>query len=271
MTDTVTDFAEEVRRHRSRGGEAPIRWRACLDSTNEEAFRLAERELAPEGTAVAADAQTKGRGRLGRAWFSPPGAGLYLSVLLRPPESASSPALLTLVAGVAVAEALEREAGRGPRLKWPNDLLYGGLKVGGILTEARAGRGRAVTAVVGIGVNVLQRPEDFPPEIRLTATSVAAATGRRPERAALAAGILDALDAGYRDWLRHGFGRAAEAWRRKTSTLGKRVRFVQGGLPVEGWARDLAEDGSLVVETPSGVTRIRSGEVTEIKVAECSS
>ncbi len=260
----MTEFAEEVRLHRTTGREIPIYEYASIDSTNDEALRLADRERLPEGTAVIAEAQTKGKGRSGRTWHSPPGAGLYLSVLLRPSEEASSVPLLTLVAGVAVSTALERQVGRAPKLKWPNDLEYDNLKVGGILTEALANPERITSVVVGIGINLLQRPEDFPPEIRQTATSVAAATGQTPNRAELAAKVLDELDAEYRRWLQDGFGPAAEAWQRMESTLGKRVRAVQDRLAVEGLAKAIAVDGSLVIETPSGIARIRAGEVTEI-------
>ncbi|MFQ5911719.1 MAG: biotin--[acetyl-CoA-carboxylase] ligase [Nitrospinota bacterium] len=267
----MTGFAEEVRRHRLQGRESPIYWYASIGSTNDEAFRLEERERIPEGTAVIADAQTQGKGRSGRNWFSAPGAGLYLSVLLRPAKRGPSPFPLTLVAGVAVATALERQVGRPPRLKWPNDLRYEGLKVGGILTEARANPDRVTSVVVGIGINLSQLPEHFPPDLRQTATSVAVATGRRPDRAELAAKVLDELDAGYRLWLQRGLGPVAEAWRRMASTLGRKVRAVKNGIALEGLAEDLAEDGSLVIQTPAGPARIQSGEVTEVELTECSS
>ncbi|MFQ5691530.1 MAG: biotin--[acetyl-CoA-carboxylase] ligase, partial [Nitrospinota bacterium] len=179
--------------------------------------------------------------------------------------------LLTLVAGVAAAAALERLPGRAPRLKWPNDLRYDGRKAGGILTEARAAPDGISLAVVGIGVNLFQQPEDFPPDIRRTATSVAAATGRRVDRAEAAAAVLDELDAGYRRWLREGFGPVARAWRERASTLGKRVRIIRDGAEVEGRAGDLAEDGALLVETASGTVRVQAGEVAELEETECSS
>ncbi len=269
----MTGLSEAIRRHRREGREAPIHCFTSIDSTNAEAHRLLENGSPPEGTAVLADAQTAGRGRGGRSWFSPPGAGLYLSVIFHPGGAAAPH--LTLAAGVAAATALEQIAGRAPTLKWPNDLAYDGRKVGGILTEARAISGQIQTVVVGIGVNLLQRPEDFPAGLRPAATSVAAATGRQVDKAELAARILDELDAGHRLLGRDGFAPVAEAWKRRSSTLGKSVRVMQGGkggggAPVEGVAKDLAADGSLVIETPAGSVRVHAGEVEEIGRTECS-
>ncbi|HJM43278.1 MAG TPA: biotin--[acetyl-CoA-carboxylase] ligase [Nitrospinota bacterium] len=263
----MTGLSEAVRRHRRKGREAPIHCFTSIDSTNAEAHRLLENGSTPEGTAVLADAQTAGRGRGDRSWFSPPGAGLYLSVIFHP-NGADAPHF-TLAAGVAAATALEQVAGRAPTLKWPNDLAYDGRKVGGILTEARAVSEQIQTVVVGIGVNLLQRPEDFPGGLRPAATSVAAATGRWVGKAELAARILDELDAGHRLLGRDGFAPVAEAWKQRSSTLGKRVRVMRGDVPVEGVAKDLAADGSLVIETLAGSVRVHAGEVKEIGRTEC--
>jgi BirA family biotin operon repressor/biotin-[acetyl-CoA-carboxylase] ligase len=190
--------------------------------------------------------------------------------LLRPPgEAASSIPLLTLAAGTATSAALEGQVECAPLLKWPNDLHYDGVKVGGILTEAHANSDRVTSVVVGIGINLLQDPKDFPPDFQ--ATSVAAATERRPHRAELAARILDELEAGYRNWLRSGFGPVIDAWKRRSSTLGRKVSVRQNGILVEGRAADLADDGSLVVRTQAGTVSVHAGEVTEIGVRECSS
>jgi BirA family biotin operon repressor/biotin-[acetyl-CoA-carboxylase] ligase len=258
-------LADEVRRHRKSGQEALIYWHESIDSTNDEAFRLWAKERVPEGTVVISDTQTKGKGRSGRAWFSPPGVGLYLSVLLTPPAQVFTPSPLTLLAGVAVASALERLTGRAPQLKWPNDLQYDGLKVGGILTEAQANRDQISGIVIGIGLNLSQLPEDFPPDLREGATSVLSATGHKADRTELAAAILDELDTEYRKWLQEGFEPAAEAWRQRTSTLGKRVRIVLDDVVTVGLAKTIGEDGSLVIQTATGITRIQAGEVTEIE------
>lgn len=259
-------FIEEVRRHRRPElRDAPLYFASSLGSTNDRALALAE-EGAPEGTAVFADTQTQGRGRLGRGWFSPPGRGLYGSVIVRPGLS-SEPSQLTLLAGVSVAQAIEALSGGCPQLKWPNDIRIQGKKIGGILTEARAQLGRLEYAVVGIGLNVTGRERDFPLELRPEAGSISGTTGRTVDRAHLAARLLDEFDALYRLWQGEGFAPIREAWKKRSSTLGCRVVASLGGRPVEGVALDLAEDGALQVETSSGPLSLREGQVTELETS----
>ncbi len=148
-------------RLRSRVIGRPLEVLGEIGSTNDR-IMAAGRDGAPEGLAVIADRQTAGRGRLGRSWASPPGVGLYTSILLRPKLPAGQVPLLTLVSGLAVAEAIENVTGLAPRLKWPNDLLVNEKKVGGILTETASVESRVSYVAVGIGINVGHEAQDLP-------------------------------------------------------------------------------------------------------------
>lgn len=179
-------------------------------STNDALRALAEQGAA-EGTAVVARTQTHGRGRQHRPWHSPPGLGLYLSVLLRPPWPAADSGVLALLAGIAVATALRQLGVPGVALKWPNDVLTGGKKISGVLVEPVLRGDHIGFAVIGIGVNVRHGAEDFPPELRGTATSCALAGAACTPEQALAA-VLAALEAAYRCALRDGPASLYAAW-----------------------------------------------------------
>jgi BirA family biotin operon repressor/biotin-[acetyl-CoA-carboxylase] ligase len=227
---------------------------AEMDSTNAEALRLAA-SGEPEGCVVIADAQTAGRGRLDRSWWSEPGRSLLTSWLVRPALPVERWPTLTLVAGLAVARALITSAGVEVRLKWPNDLLVGGRKLGGLLAEAD-GRG---ALVVGVGVNV--RQTEFPPELAGLATSVALEGGRPVERAWLLAATLSGFGA------RMGAPEEAlDDYRKLCDTLGKRVRVERAGAePLEGVARDLSASGALVIDTDGAVVEISAGDVVHLR------
>jgi BirA family transcriptional regulator, biotin operon repressor / biotin---[acetyl-CoA-carboxylase] ligase len=225
-----------------------------IDSTNAEALRLASAGE-PHGLVVVADAQSAGRGRLGRSWRSEPGASLLASWLIRPALEPERLPLLSLIAGVAAARAASAAAGVEVRLKWPNDLMLGGRKLGGILSESD-GKG---AVVVGLGLNV--RQESFPDEIRETATSLAAAGGRTPARAWLLAATLS------------GFGARMDApqdamddYRAMCDTIGGRVRVERNdAAPIEGEAVDVADDGALVLETATGREIVAAGDVVHLR------
>jgi BirA family transcriptional regulator, biotin operon repressor / biotin---[acetyl-CoA-carboxylase] ligase len=229
---------------------------AEIDSTNAEALRLAAAG-ADDGLVVVTDAQTAGRGRLGRSWWSEPGTALLASWLLRPAFPLERWPLLTLVAGVAAARAATAAAGVDVRLKWPNDLIVGDRKTGGILTESD-GRG---ALVLGLGINV--RQEDFPDEIRGTATSLVAAGGRAPVRAWLLAATLSAFGA------RMGDPDAVlDEYRSMCTTLGKRVRVERAGAaPIEGTASDVAASGALVVQIDGRTETVPAGDVVHLRPA----
>lgn len=241
--------------------------RRCLascPSTNDEATRLA-REGAPDGTIVVAESQTAGRGRQGRAWFSPAGRGLYVSVLFRPALPMERIPLIPLATGIAVAEALAALGVRDIGLKWPNDVQLGGRKVAGILCEHLAGPvpNRAGVVIVGLGVNLGGVDEDFPPELKPIATSVAAELGQPVTRTAVLGPVLAGLGP-LLDALEQGEGLPWSRWQRFSVVEGREVRLDEaGGGVVHGRAIRVAEDGALVVRLADGTEeRHMAGDVT---------
>jgi len=224
--------------------------RAEVESTNDVAWE-ALGSGAPDGTAVVADVQTRGRGRAGHAWHTAPGHGLALSVLLHQGCDRRQMGTLPLVAGLALARALEALGARAD-LKWPNDLLLAGRKVSGILAESRRTFAGTDAAVIGVGVNVSQGQEDFPPELRSLATSLAM-EGCRTTREDVAAAFLNALEP---LWAEHQEGdrRAAlEAWKARATFWGRTLRVTNGaGADVTGIARGLDEYGALILERGTG-------------------
>ncbi len=230
-----------------------------ISSTMDEAFRWAMAG-APEGSVVTAEAQTKGRGRLGRGWVSPKGGGLYFSLILRPDLRSSQVAKLTLLSAVALSEAVQVCTGLCPLIKWPNDLLLGEKKLAGILTELRAEVDRVDFAVVGVGINVNSSGKNIPSE----ATSLKIeAKGQEHDRAALLREILRAYEKRYLNLKKQGFTSAMEEWCRRSATIGNGVRFEERGHVYEGVATGLAEDGGLLVLLDSGETVKRmAGDVT---------
>ena len=233
------------------GSTNDVAWEACADG-------------APDGTVVVADAQTRGRGRGGRVWHTAPGRALALSVLLRQGGDRRPLGLLPLAAGLAAAEALET-LGAAPVLKWPNDVLLGGLKVAGVLCESRrvpdpAG-GTLDAAVVGVGVNVAQVAADFPAEIAGTATSLALA-GLSADREGVAAAILDALEPRW-EGLQQGMRDALlEAWSARADFWGAAVAVRTPAGEVRGVARALDPDGALVLVLEDGSEfAVRAGDL----------
>ena len=229
-----------------------------VDSTNNACKRLAA-EGAPDGTAILTGCQTAGRGRRGRTFVSPPG-GLYFSVILRPHAKPEALMHLTAMAAVAAARAVFAVSGVYPDIKWTNDLVLGGKKLCGILTEltVEAETGTVDSIVAGIGVNVRQRPEDFPPELRAIAGSVRSETGLEISRARLAAEMVRALDQMYLDWQRDP--RAyLDDYRARCITVGRPVRVVRGELVRTGFAEAVDDDFALVVRWPDGARETVTG------------
>jgi BirA family biotin operon repressor/biotin-[acetyl-CoA-carboxylase] ligase len=238
----------------------PLEIRAEVGSTNDVVLERADAGAEP-GLVVVAERQCRGRGRQGRAFDSTTGLGLWSSSLLPAPAHPSLAPRLSLVAGLAVAAAVEDVAGVRPALKWPNDVRLDGRKICGILVEARTVAGR-VFPVAGIGLNVHHSPDDFPPELRDGAGSVEMACGRRTERAVLLAALLARLEelveeeaAGRLD-LPARFA-ACDEW------AGRRVRVRTADADLTGHALGVAEDGALRLDVPGqGIVRLRSGEAT---------
>ncbi len=240
-----------------------LHWFEEVGSTNDVAKKLAD-EGAAHGEVVVAESQTAGRGRRGRAWASPPGRNLYLSVVLRPELPPSRAAELTLLASVAVCQAV-RQAGVSAGIKWPNDLVCGGRKLAGILTELAADPDRVQWIVLGIGVNVNLRGDDLPGDLRPIATSLAIERGAPVPRALFAAAVLSALE----EWLdRHaeeGFAPVRAAWKEMSDTLGREVRVRSSAVDLEGLAEDVDEGGALLVRTSAGLERVLAGDVEMLR------
>ena len=230
-------------------------------STNDEAARRG-RDGAHHGLVIVADTQTRGRGRQGHGWYSPPGENLYLSALLRldcPPRLAPP---LTLAAGVAVHDAVA-SLGVRATLDWPNDVRAGGRKLAGILTETTT-RGQTLEFVVlGIGLDV--GTTAFPPELQPIATSLALelAPASAPSRAHALAALLVELERWLDRFIAGGAAAIVPAWRERSELVGTRVRVQDGARTVTGIAHDLDEEGALLVHGDDGAHhRIFSGEVT---------
>ena len=237
-----------------------------LDSTNHYAKDLGQSGGA-DGTAVIADCQTAGRGRMNRSFQSPKGKGIYLTVLLRPELPPDRLPPMTALAGVAVCAAVERVCGVRPGLKWPNDPVLNGKKLCGILTEMslEAETGRLQSLVLGVGVNVAQGPEDFSPEVREMATSLLQFLGKPVSRPRLAAALLEELDKAYAALLTGDLSEYLAAYRRDCVNLGKTVQLVPfgGGQRETAQAVDIDEEFGLVVRGAGGAERtVRSGEVS---------
>jgi BirA family biotin operon repressor/biotin-[acetyl-CoA-carboxylase] ligase len=245
----------------------PIEAVEFLPSTMTRAGELAAAG-APEGAIVLADHQTAGRGRLGRTWVDRPGASLMLSVVLRPSLPADRLWSITAATGVALAEAAAELLGPAAAvsLKWPNDLLIGGRKAAGLLAEGHLGG----ALVLGMGVNVDQTADDFPPELRDRVTSLAMAAGGgprgRPARAALLAGWATRFVDRYRSLPPDGAS-IMPSYRRRLGTLGSRVRVTMvGAAPVVGTAVDVRADGGLIIRDDRGGTSpVLAGDVEHLR------
>jgi BirA family biotin operon repressor/biotin-[acetyl-CoA-carboxylase] ligase len=238
----------------------PIYHFDTADSTNDRA-KILGTQGAAEGTMVVTETQTAGRGRLGRTWSSPPGQGIYVSVLLRPALPPTELPQITLSTAVAVVRALTRAVNVTPGIKWPNDLILNGKKLGGILTEMETESDQIRYLVVGMGLNI--NNSEFPLELGGRATSLFKEEGRRFSRLAILKAWLEEFEILYQQFLARGFPEILGEWQQHSVTLGKYVAVRQGPRQVEGLAREVAPDGALVLETARGeVVRVTSGEIT---------
>jgi BirA family biotin operon repressor/biotin-[acetyl-CoA-carboxylase] ligase len=232
-------------------------------STNDAAAAIAGDEGC-EGAVVIADTQTAGRGRRGREWFSPPGAGLYVSVVLQPVQHAGDASrramrLVTLAAGVALAEGVHAAIGLTPDLKWPNDLYVGRRKLAGILAEM-AGTARRESIVLGFGINV--GAASYPPELRQRATSLESELGRGVDRAVVLVESLAALARRYDDLLLGRFDAILDAWRnRAPSAAGAAVSWVTPSGQLSGITEGIDHEGALLVRAAGRLERVVAGEL----------
>jgi len=245
------------------GGDRPgifsrqVLWYSEVSSTNDVAATLADRGE-PEGTVVIADAQSAGRGRHGRTWASPPGAGLYMSIVMRPAPHAVT--LLTIAAGVAFADGIQAATGLHPHLKWPNDVYVGGRKLAGILAEAGTSTDGGCHVVLGCGVNLM--PAAYPSDVAARATSIESELGRPIDRGLLLVECLAALDLRYRELQSRASAAVIARWRdRAVSMFGRRVEWDVAGVTRHGVAEDIDETGALLVRDGAARARVISGEV----------
>jgi BirA family biotin operon repressor/biotin-[acetyl-CoA-carboxylase] ligase len=231
-------------------------------STNDVIEKLA-RDGVKEGVAVFAESQTKGRGRLGRKWMSPARKGLWFSVLLRPRLRPQAVTQLTIASATALVRAIRSQTGLRPAIKWPNDVLVGGKKVAGVLTEMHGELDTVKYVILGIGVDVNLNAGELPADLRKLATSLKIESGEATDRAGLATEILRELDRDYARVCSRQFEAVADEWEERCETIGRNVVIQVGDRRVQGRAESLDADGALLLRTQHGhLERIIGGDVT---------
>ncbi|MDO8746639.1 MAG: biotin--[acetyl-CoA-carboxylase] ligase [Thermodesulfovibrionales bacterium] len=252
------DFGKEIIFHES------------LDSTNTLAMELAEKGV-PHGTVVIADRQLKGKGRLGRTWFSPPKGNIYMSVIVRPEIEPKDATLLTIMSAISCAGAVRNLTGIEVKIKWPNDLMVSERKLGGILTEMKSDQDRIVFAVIGIGINVNASLDAFPVDVRAVAASVIEELREKGysqaiSRTLIIAAILNELDRWFKVLIKGGSIQLINEWKKLSSTLGRKVKVVSGKDAISGIAADIDDEGMLILRLPSGwLKKISAGDVIMLK------
>lgn len=238
---------------------------AELGSTNVHARMLAEHGAA-EGDFVIAEAQTHGRGRLGRRWESPPGVNLYFSVILRPRLMPVHAPQITLMAAVALAETIVPLIEQAPVIKWPNDILVNGRKLAGVLSEAACDPERIDYVILGIGLNLNYRAVSMPPEIRRRATSVADLTGNPIDRESVMLRLIHNLDRCYGELEEFGFEALRSRWDAFFGLRGRRVRIENHEQVVIGHALGIDRNGALIIEDDFGkLQNIYAGDVIPLE------
>jgi BirA family transcriptional regulator, biotin operon repressor / biotin---[acetyl-CoA-carboxylase] ligase len=236
-----------------------------IGSTNDEAFRLGSAG-APEGTALIANSQHAGKGRMQRVWHSPAGSNIYTSIILRPKITPARAPQISILAGVAVAEELESYCPDRIKLKWPNDVLIDGKKVCGILSQMKTIVSEVDFIVLGIGINVNINYNEFPKEICNMATSLAIETGREISSQELIIRLYENLAKWYKQLLRDGFGRIKEKWLSMSPMIGQTVQIMFQEEAVSGKAIGIDEDGSLILLAAGNKEfKVSAGDATIVK------
>jgi BirA family biotin operon repressor/biotin-[acetyl-CoA-carboxylase] ligase len=231
-------------------------------STNDVVEKLA-RDGVREGVVVFAESQTRGRGRLGRAWMSPARKGLWFSILLRPNLRPQETTQLTVASANALRRAIFSQSRLPIEIKWPNDILIRGKKTAGILTEMSAELDRVRHVILGIGIDVNQDMHEFPLDLRKIATSLKIEYGETLSRAALATAVLRELDLEYSRICAGHFSQVAAEWMEHCATIGKDVTVQIGDRKIRGRAESLDDDGALILRSEHGrLQRITGGDVT---------
>ena len=235
-----------------------------IDSTNRVALELGHAGE-PEGAVVLAEEQTAGRGRAGRTWHSERAAGIYMSLLLRPRLAPVQAPLLTMMAGLSARAAIQDATGLPLDVKWPNDLMIQGKKIGGILTEMHAEPNQVRFVIVGIGINVNQ--EKFPGELAALATSLRAESGKRESRLEIVVKLLREFENDYNRFMQEGSASVVKRFEEVSSyARGKRVQVSNGTEWFSGVTAGLAPEGLLRVKRDDGeVTTVVAGDVMELR------
>ncbi len=230
--------------------------------STQEIVRATAALNAPEGFLAVSDFQTAGRGRRGRTWEAEASTSLLFSLLLRPTRPLAELAPLTLVAGIAVAESMPAPA----RVRWPNDVLIEGAKVAGVIAELETPADRPPHVILGVGINVNQRPRELPPEARVPATSLAIETGHQQDRLSLLLEVVDRIQAAYREFDALGFPALLDRWNAQDELAGREVEVRLGDRVVRGLARGVDREGRLLVQDDAGeVHALDAGEVERVE------
>ncbi|HBC47326.1 MAG TPA: biotin--[acetyl-CoA-carboxylase] ligase [candidate division Zixibacteria bacterium] len=232
-----------------------------VSSTNELAKRLADSN-APEGALVISEKQTRGRGRLGRSWHSPSGLGLYFSIILRPQLDFTKMPALSLVAALSICRVLDKYTGEKSLIKWPNDCLLKGKKVAGILVELSAELDRVSYAILGIGINVNDGPNDFPSRLKSKATSICMIAGKKIDRAELLRDFLYEFEKSYSNFHRYGLRFLGPELVKRSAVLGQKINITLGKKKIVATAIGFDQNGALRIRDKNGVTIIAAGEVS---------
>lgn len=232
-----------------------------VGSTNTLAHKYAEKDE-PEGTLILAERQTAGKGRLGRSWHSPAKRGVYMSLILRPQISPTLAPGLSLIAALSIAKAIRAYPGIKATIKWPNDVLYEGAKLAGVLTELAAEIDRVKYVIMGIGLNVNHEREDFPAELQHRATSLKIVAHSGIDRIRLVRELLTLLEEHYHEYLANGFKRLIKPIKSYSSVLGRTITFRQNDELCSGTAIDIDAEGLLVVKVGARTIALSSGEIT---------
>jgi BirA family transcriptional regulator, biotin operon repressor / biotin---[acetyl-CoA-carboxylase] ligase len=240
----------------------PVMHYNTVSSTQDIAAEMARRG-AIEGTLVISETQEKGRGRKGRSWVSLPQGGIYLSLILRPNLMPSQVVQIPLIAGVALTKAIRETVSLQPMIKWPNDIVIGKKKVGGILTEMSSEIDGVNYVVLGIGLNVNMPTSLFDENISDIATSLIDECGKNTSRVKLVQNFLCEFELLYKKFLKDGFTSVRDEWKELNKTIGSRVMITGGITDIEGEAIDIDNDGFLLVRKKNGnINRIISGDVS---------
>lgn len=240
---------------------SPLHTYGRLGSTNDVAAKLAN-DGAPEGTLVTAEEQIRGKGRQGHHWHSPPGVGIWMSVVLRPNITTVQAGGLPLLAALAVTNAIIEITGARAQIKWPNDVTMDGLKVSGILGESAVEGTNLRYAILGIGINVNLSAEEIPPDLAETAGSLQMATGRTWRRVAVAGKVLGALERLYDEYCQTGFSGLMDMFREFSDLIGRTVRLERQGQSIVGTVIDLSPEGALILATDAGTRQVQVGEAS---------